>query len=425
MTSGVLFIPLNECCQQKSSSIARVCCSHCGDPALKRKIWDGNKLVAQRLETRPKVRVAGQIEVDFRFRNRRYGSRRDTICVTKPFCMPCNMNFLTQSTSTQKEPHYTHKMPPELKRKGSPSLEEDSESSKRRFAEVEADPQNDEEAASPPPTEEQSSNEASPSSAPTEPKPAPPPTDDRSARFAALRARNQASRKENLKETRNEAKRAAVDPSQLTSLNRKKDIAQHKLLKADVEDAGEDFERKRAWDWTVEESERWDERLAEKARRREGVAFQDYRQEAGKVYERQIGAMEKAGAGERREKYEREKAEAIERSVRGGGLEIVETEEGELIAVDKDGSFYSTADSMAGFANSKPDKAAVDRLVQDIKKAEEVRLKKRRERGGRDESGGDITYINEKNKQFNMKLARFYDKYTAEIRESFERGTAI
>ena len=260
--------------------------------------------------------------------------------------------------------------------------------------------------------------------------PTPPPSNDRAARVAALRARNQASRKENLKETRNEAKRAAVDPSQLSSLNRKREVAQHKLLKADVEDSGEDFERKRAWDWTIEESERWDERMAEKARKREGVAFQDYRAEAWKVYDRQIGAMTgKGGAGmdERREKYEREKAEAIERSVRSGGLEIVETESGELIAVDKDGSFYSTAgDSTNGshFGN-KPDKAAVDRLVDDIKKAEEVRMKKRRERSGRDESGGDVTYINEKNKQFNMKLNRFYDKYTSEILESFERGTAI
>ncbi|TKA59709.1 Pre-mRNA-splicing factor syf2, partial [Friedmanniomyces simplex] len=58
-------------------------------------------------------------------------------------------------------------------------------------------------------------------------------------------------------------------------------------------------------------------------------------------------------------------------------------------------------------------------------KAEEVRLKKRRDRGMQDEGDRDVTYINEKNKQFNLKLARFYDKYTADIRESFERGTAM
>ena len=322
--------------------------------------------------------------------------------------------------------HSALRMPVALKRKGSPSLEEDAESSKRRFAEAEFAPQTDETAkASTQPNEgEATAAEQAPADTPETHTSPPPPFNDRASRFAALRARNQASRKENLQESKNEARRATTDPSQLTSLHRKKDIAQHKLLKADVEADGEDFERKRAWDWTVEESERWDERLAEKRRRKEAVSFQDYQQEAGKVYERQVGAMERGGFDERKEAYERDKNEAIERSVRSGGLEIVETDEGELIAVDKDGSFYSTADSTASFS-TKPNKVAVDRLVEDIKKAEEVRLKKRRERGRPDEGEQDVTYINEKNKQFNMKLARFYNKYTGEIRESFERGTAI
>lgn len=317
-------------------------------------------------------------------------------------------------------------MPTDLKRKGSPSLEEDAESSKRRFAEEEVAPQDDA-------TAETAPTEAAAAAAAAhghDDEPAPdastPPTNDRAARFAALRARNQSSRKENLKETKNEAKRQSTDPSQLTSLNRKKDIAQHKLLKAEIEESGEDFERKRAWDWTVEESERWDKKMAKKERARDNVAFQDYSKEAGKVYKRQVGALEKAGFDERKEAYEKEKAEALDRAVRSGGLEVVETPDGELIAVDRDGSFYSTADSTKHFQNSsKPDRAAVDRLVADIKKAEEVRLKKRRDRGKADEDGSDVTYINEKNKQFNLKLARFYNKYTADIRESFERGTAI
>ncbi|KAK5113018.1 pre-mRNA-splicing factor syf2 [Meristemomyces frigidus] len=314
-------------------------------------------------------------------------------------------------------------MPAALKRKGSPSLEDDAESSKRRFAEEEVAPQSDATAEVPraettaADAEDGQDEESATSAAPAS---------DRAARFAALRARNQFSRKENLKETKNEAKRQSTDPSQLTSLNRKKDIAQHKLLKAEVEESGEDFERKRAWDWTVEESERWDKKMAKKERARDSNAFQDYSTEAGKVYKRQVGALEKAGFDERKEAYEKEKAEALDRAVRSGGLEVVETPDGELIAVDKDGSFYSTADSTTHFQNSnKPDRAAVDRLVADIKKAEEVRLKKRRDRGKADEDGSDVTYINEKNKQFNLKLARFYNKYTADIRESFERGTAI
>ena len=122
--------------------------------------------------------------------------------------------------------------------------------------------------------------------------------------------------------------------------------------------------------------------------------------------------------------YAKDKMAAIEKAAAAGGLDIVEMEDGELIAIDKDGSFYSTADSTT-FTQNKPDKAAVDRLVADMRRADEQRLKKRKERMAKNGDEGDVTYINEKNKQFNQKLARFYDKYTGEIRDSFERGTMI
>jgi pre-mRNA-splicing factor SYF2 len=100
---------------------------------------------------------------------------------------------------------------------------------------------------------------------------------------------------------------------------------------------------------------------------------------------------------------------AVERAAASGGLEIVETDDGELVAVDKDGTFYSTADS-TGFVEHKPPKDAVDRLVKDLQQAEDARLKKRKERMGQNGEDGDVTYINEKNKQFNQKLNRFYNK---------------
>ncbi|KAL8775245.1 MAG: hypothetical protein Q9209_000251 [Squamulea sp. 1 TL-2023] len=241
---------------------------------------------------------------------------------------------------------------------------------------------------------------------------------ERREKFKALQARARHSSERNNKEVAAEKQRQATDPNLLASLSRKQAIASHKLLKADTAADGEDFERKRAWDWTIEESEKWDKRMAKKEKHREDVAFQDYRQDAEKIYKRQRRQMEPDMEG-----YEREKAAAVQKAARSGGLEIVETEDGELAAVDKNGTFYSTADS-TDFIEHKPQKAAVDRLVSDNKKAEEVRLKKRRDRG-KGEEEGDITYINDKNKQFNQKLARFYNKYTTEIRDSFERGTMI
>lgn len=297
---------------------------------------------------------------------------------------------------------------PAEKRKTSPSAErQDEEPSKRRFVENGTEQEAPEE-----PAQQQQQQEEE------EPAEAAPAGSDRMARFKALQARQAAARKQNLKDSTAEAQRAQVDPNQLSALHRKHAIASHKLLKAETQEQGDDFERKRAWDWTVEESERWDRRMEKKDKHRKDVAFQDYRQDARKSYKRQLRDLKPDLDG-----YERQKMEAVQRAAQNGGLEIVEMEDGELIAVDRDGSFYTTADSTE-FVNHRPEKEAVDKLVSDIRKAEEARLKARRARGMDDDSG-DVTYINQKNKQFNEKLARFYNKYTADIRESFERGTAI
>jgi pre-mRNA-splicing factor SYF2 len=226
---------------------------------------------------------------------------------------------------------------------------------------------------------------------------------ERLERFKALQARAKTGAQKNLKEATLESQRLATDPNLLTSLNRKSAIASHNLMKADAEAAGEDFERKRAWDWTIDESERWDKRLKKKDAHRDDQAFQDYRQDSRKVYKRQIGNLKTDMEG-----YDKEKMKAVEKAAASGGLEIVETDDGELVAVDKDGTFYSTADS-TGFVEHKPPKDAVDRLVKDLQQAEDARLKKRRERMGKEEDG-DVTYINDKNKQFNQKLSRFYNK---------------
>lgn len=256
----------------------------------------------------------------------------------------------------------------------------------------------------------------------TSPKP-PLPT-DRAARFAALKARATDSQRSNLKAAQDEASRGAVDTQLLNNLSRRADIARHKLLQAETEESGGKgaFERKRAWDYTIEESEKWDARMAEKKGRRENNAFQDYGAEAGKIYDKQVREMEKNGGRARRE-YEAGKKELLERAARQGDLQVVELESGEMVAIDDDGRFYATEDS-TDFVEQKPKKENVDRLVEDLRKAEEVRLKKRAQRRGAVDEG-DVSYINEKNKQFNLKLGRFYDRYTVGIREAFERGTAL
>ena len=111
---------------------------------------------------------------------------------------------------------------------------------------------------------------------------------------------------------------------------------------------------------------------------------------------------------------------------------------------DADRRFYADANSL-GLVEHKPSKEAVDRLVEDTKKRfilshtrlinreAEKEAKRRKKRAGEDD---DISYINKRNKVFNQKLARyvnrikwsdfrFYDQYTRETREAFERGSGI
>lgn len=113
--------------------------------------------------------------------------------------------------------------------------------------------------------------------------------------------------------------------------------------------------------------------------------------------------------------------------------------------------FYGDANAIEFVgASAPPSKQAVDRLVADVNKQCVFyiglfeyrilahvpfllpffppidRIEKRESRSRkRKEVEDGISWINERNRVFNQKIARFYDKYTKEIRENFERGTAL
>ncbi|KAF2637931.1 SYF2-domain-containing protein [Massarina eburnea CBS 473.64] len=238
----------------------------------------------------------------------------------------------------------------------------------------------------------------------------------RMARFKSLQAAKESGRKATEREVRL-AEDSSARLAQLSKLNAANEKASYKLLKSD----DPDFERKRNWDYTVDESESWDKRMAKKARNRDGNAFADFRKEASKVYKRQIGQMGNVDLDE----YARRKGERLQRQVQIGLLQLVETEDGDVFTIDKAGRVNTPVEEDYGH-DHKPSKEAVDKLVDDLEKGETARRKARAARGIKDENDtGDVTYINQKNKQFNDKLSRFYNRYTADIRDSFERGTAI
>lgn len=73
--------------------------------------------------------------------------------------------------------------------------------------------------------------------------------------------------------------------------------------------------------------------------------------------------------------------------------------------------------------NDFADKEGVDRLVKQMEVQEEKHKKWSRHRTANPDA--TVDYINDRNRRFNEKVARAYDKYTVEIRQNLERGTAL
>ena len=205
---------------------------------------------------------------------------------------------------------------------------------------------------------------------------------DRLAQFRALKLRAKESKKQNRQSLYQENVRLRQDPKETKRLELQKASAEEKLAKLDAEEAGEDFNRKRAWDYTVEEAQDWEARQAQKRINKKNAGFADYTQEASKQYERNIRRLPQAE---------------------------VNTEQGAEV--------HDLA-----FITSKPSEKQIDNLLSSMSATEAARLKVQKKKVVED----DVTYINNRNRVFNEKVSRFYDKYehTREMRENFERGSA-
>lgn len=85
-------------------------------------------------------------------------------------------------------------------------------------------------------------------------------------------------------------------------------------------------------------------------------------------------------------------------------------------------AFYASEGSVV-HGTHKDTPEALDKLSKDVKDQIAKRDKYSRRRMHDDDA--DIDYINERNMKFNQKLERFYGKYTKEIKDNLERGTAV
>jgi hypothetical protein len=81
------------------------------------------------------------------------------------------------------------------------------------------------------------------------------------------------------------------------------------------------------------------------------------------------------------------------------------------------------ANSLNYVIAARPNEQNIDRMIQELSDTHKRTAKFSRRRPYNEDA--DVNFINERNRIFNKKIKRAYDKYTVEIKNSLERGTAL
>ena len=192
----------------------------------------------------------------------------------------------------------------------------------------------------------------------------------------------------NFDSVRTEEASKRLHPKALEKLERKRAKAETILEKIEAKEEGRDYEREMLTRFTAEEVEEWEQRRRKKESRKD-AGFTDFHDMSLRKYKRQIRELKP-----------------------------------DLVAYQESaGSSARDAHSLEYLQPGVATPEALNRLVADIAKQDEIRAKSSKQRTFK--SDDDVTYINRRNEIFNAKIARAYDPYTKEIRDSLERGSAL
>ncbi|KAF8920024.1 SYF2-domain-containing protein [Mucidula mucida] len=246
--------------------------------------------------------------------------------------------------------------------------------------------------------------------------------EERQKKLAQLRKRLAEGTKDNRRSLVEESAKSKITARDAARLERQRKLAETLRAKADAEERGEDAERDKNWEWTIEENDNWEKKLARKKRRAD-YEFHDDAHAARRRYKKDLDLIKPDLAA-----YNKQKEVAMGLAPgtltsfnpsQGASSALVPTSLEQQMAAD---NLYRDANTLM-YGDSKPTEDAIDRVVKKLNLDADKKSKFSRKRNNEEE--GDITYINEHNRVFNKKISRYYDKYTTEIRASFERGTAL
>ncbi|XP_043916012.1 pre-mRNA-splicing factor SYF2 [Protopterus annectens] len=213
--------------------------------------------------------------------------------------------------------------------------------------------------------------------------------EERLKKFRELHLKRNEARKLNHQEVAEEDRKLKLPANWEAKKSRLEWELKEKERKQACEAQGEDYERVKLLEISAEDAEKWERK---KKKKNPDQGFSDYAAAQLRQYQRLTKQIRP-----NLEEYEKQREDCGE-------------------------EFFPTANSLL-LGTHVPTKEGVDRMVADLEKQIEKRSKYSRRRKYNDDS--DIDYINERNAKFNKKAERFYGKYTAEIKQNLERGTAV
>lgn len=99
---------------------------------------------------------------------------------------------------------------------------------------------------------------------------------------------------------------------------------------------------------------------------------------------------------------------------------------------EEDGTEGATFNPMMGgvaasgsLADQQRERDGARNLAKEMHRRIEKQAARQKKRKDMEFEQTDVSYINQRNKRFNQKISRNFDKHTAEIKQNLERGTAL
>lgn len=240
---------------------------------------------------------------------------------------------------------------------------------------------------------------------------------DRISKLSNLRKQKNELKLLNRKEVINDYENKKINLNHLNNLKLRQERLENEIDDLKSKSKNELYNREKSWNWSIEQIEKWDndhksDKINDKTKK-EG--FQNYDQLAEQTYKKEL-SNNITDLSSNKEKYLKQKKLFKEFILKNG----INKDE-----IDDTSDEYTQLLDTFIVSYNETDKDKLKELIKQMKSNDERKSRIRNSKNDTNSDDSSIGYINEKNRQFNEKLNRHYDKYTKELKDDIERGTAL